>query len=481
MGSPKGRGGTKEVNTRNQKPRVFSSPGILSVKYCARTYVELTGKWSKAGLTINARKDMESELFWAFDDDLLALWIPTYHVLILWFLKKSKNKQSLRVVGAWARNDEDNDGIGEMWHTCKALWETLRTESCWYHACQLAGFDCPSLRCYWWSDECERTSRDSSLGWTLVVEDEQRWIDWGIAMNGGVDVVEQSKEETQANESRLSVRCKCRSSQREASQWEDDDNGERRCDDGGREERMGKEKGNTHLRGHSISARRKLNQFHSICFPPNQENPYWIPFCTWSCTEIQMPYFSLFIYFFRRGAINSGSPLLMMNRWWQARLALRLLFTIEFYLSLKYFCLRGSEKRTCASDALTAKTPSIHLRLVVVDNETFPVFNRSHMGELFPLSNLATALALARSLHKIFCCLLGAGRITAVSAVPFPKWLLVRVKLPHFRSHFNWPPLVAESKRCVHVHVHVHVQSTSQLTVCTHTHTHSCVYSCIKV
>lgn len=37
-------------------------------------------------------------------------------------------------------------------------------------------------------------------------------------MNGGVDVVEQSKEETQANESRLSVRCKCRSSQREASQ-----------------------------------------------------------------------------------------------------------------------------------------------------------------------------------------------------------------------------------------------------------------------
>jgi hypothetical protein len=43
---------------------------------------------------------MESELFWALDDNLLALWIPTYHVLILWFLKKSVDEIIKAFVGA---------------------------------------------------------------------------------------------------------------------------------------------------------------------------------------------------------------------------------------------------------------------------------------------------------------------------------------------------------------------------------------------
>ena len=56
----------------------------------SRTHVELSGEACEARLTINRRKDMESELLWLFYDDILPGWIPPNHVVIFGTLQKTR-------------------------------------------------------------------------------------------------------------------------------------------------------------------------------------------------------------------------------------------------------------------------------------------------------------------------------------------------------------------------------------------------------
>jgi hypothetical protein len=46
-------------------------------------YVKLPREASKARLTINAGQDMDGQLLWFFDDDMLALRIPADHMMIV--------------------------------------------------------------------------------------------------------------------------------------------------------------------------------------------------------------------------------------------------------------------------------------------------------------------------------------------------------------------------------------------------------------
>lgn len=49
----------------------------------------MPGEARESRLTINAWKNMEGELFWPFDDDMFASWIPPNHMMILWAFKKT--------------------------------------------------------------------------------------------------------------------------------------------------------------------------------------------------------------------------------------------------------------------------------------------------------------------------------------------------------------------------------------------------------
>ena len=40
-------------------------------------------------MTINAWKDMESELLWALDDDVFTSGVPANHVVVLWALEEA--------------------------------------------------------------------------------------------------------------------------------------------------------------------------------------------------------------------------------------------------------------------------------------------------------------------------------------------------------------------------------------------------------
>ena len=62
---------------------------------------------------------MKSELFWALDDDLFAFWIPSYHVLILWFLEKTMDEivMGARVSKKWRMMRTLAKGL----HTCRVL------------------------------------------------------------------------------------------------------------------------------------------------------------------------------------------------------------------------------------------------------------------------------------------------------------------------------------------------------------------------
>ena len=53
-----------------------------------RTHIELAGEGSKTGLAVDGGKDMEGELFWAFDNDMVASRVPSNHVVILLLLKQ---------------------------------------------------------------------------------------------------------------------------------------------------------------------------------------------------------------------------------------------------------------------------------------------------------------------------------------------------------------------------------------------------------
>ncbi len=47
------------------------------------TYVELPREAREAGLAVDAWEDVEGELFWPLDDDVLAGGVPADHVVVL--------------------------------------------------------------------------------------------------------------------------------------------------------------------------------------------------------------------------------------------------------------------------------------------------------------------------------------------------------------------------------------------------------------
>ncbi len=52
-------------------------------------YVQLAGEAGKAGLAVDTGQDVEGELLGTLDDDMFALWIPTYHVVVLRTFKQT--------------------------------------------------------------------------------------------------------------------------------------------------------------------------------------------------------------------------------------------------------------------------------------------------------------------------------------------------------------------------------------------------------
>jgi hypothetical protein len=66
------------------------------------TNVELTRKARKPGLAIYAREDMDRELLWFFDNDVLAGGIPANHVVILSTLEKTASRHTSASAKSWA-------------------------------------------------------------------------------------------------------------------------------------------------------------------------------------------------------------------------------------------------------------------------------------------------------------------------------------------------------------------------------------------
>ena len=48
-------------------------------------------------MTVDAREDVKCKLFWSFNDDVLARWIPANHVVVFWALEETVWWQSLSV------------------------------------------------------------------------------------------------------------------------------------------------------------------------------------------------------------------------------------------------------------------------------------------------------------------------------------------------------------------------------------------------
>jgi len=40
-------------------------------------------------LTVDAWEDVKCQLFWSFNDDVFACWVPPNHVVVFWALEKT--------------------------------------------------------------------------------------------------------------------------------------------------------------------------------------------------------------------------------------------------------------------------------------------------------------------------------------------------------------------------------------------------------
>lgn len=70
------------------------------------TYVQLTRETREPRLAVDRGKDMEGELLWPFDDNVVASWIPPNHMVILGFFKQtagSRDQPRQEKKAAWAR------------------------------------------------------------------------------------------------------------------------------------------------------------------------------------------------------------------------------------------------------------------------------------------------------------------------------------------------------------------------------------------
>jgi len=48
------------------------------------THIELPREAGESGLTVYTWENVEGELFWAFDDDMLSSRIPANHMVVFW-------------------------------------------------------------------------------------------------------------------------------------------------------------------------------------------------------------------------------------------------------------------------------------------------------------------------------------------------------------------------------------------------------------
>jgi hypothetical protein len=53
------------------------------------THIKLPRETGKARLSVDTRQDMDGQLLRLFDDDMLALWVPSNHVMVLRSLQKT--------------------------------------------------------------------------------------------------------------------------------------------------------------------------------------------------------------------------------------------------------------------------------------------------------------------------------------------------------------------------------------------------------
>ena len=71
----------------------------------------MAGEGSEAGLAVDGGEDVESELFWAFYDDVVSCRVPADHMVVVWLLEKTERKREKK--GKKKRREAGEERGGE--------------------------------------------------------------------------------------------------------------------------------------------------------------------------------------------------------------------------------------------------------------------------------------------------------------------------------------------------------------------------------
>ena len=75
----------------------------------------MTGEAGEARLAVDGRKDVEGELLWTLDDDVVAGWVPADHVVVFRTLEETTRFATRSAGSALVKQRKTSK------HTCKAL------------------------------------------------------------------------------------------------------------------------------------------------------------------------------------------------------------------------------------------------------------------------------------------------------------------------------------------------------------------------